>query len=113
MCVSLRQLALDFEENLIPGGSYERASHRSVGSESEEQGDDNGAEEGEEEDDLFDLNEDDLIETKSVIVKADGAGSLTSIQDTVDEMPGISVRMSSIEYCLVRLSLELFLMARI
>lgn len=91
MFVSLRQLALDIEENLIPGGSYERASHRSVGSDSDEQ----GGEDDEEEDDLFDLNEDDLIETKSVIVKADGAGSLTSIQDTVDEMAGISVRTSS------------------
>ena len=41
------------------------------------------------EDDIIDENE--LIATKSIIVKADGAGSLTSIQDTVDEMPGISV----------------------
>lgn len=45
--------------------------------------------EADEEDDVIDEN--DLIETKSIIVKADGAGSLTSIQDTVDEMSGISV----------------------
>lgn len=36
------------------------------------------------------IDEESLIETKSIIVKADGAGSLTSIQDTVDEMGGIS-----------------------
>ncbi|CAH0480411.1 unnamed protein product [Peronospora belbahrii] len=36
------------------------------------------------------INESDLIATKPIIVKADGAGSLTSIQDTVDEMSGIS-----------------------
>lgn len=53
-------------------------------------GDNDEEEDGDE--DLSDLNEDDLIETKAVIVKADGAGSLTSIQDTVDTMPGISVR---------------------
>lgn len=74
-----RQLALDIEESLIPGGGYDRSRHLSENGE-------------EDEDDLFDLSEDDLIETKSVIVKADGAGSLTSIQDTVDEMVGISVR---------------------
>ncbi|CEG47257.1 translation initiation factor if-2 [Plasmopara halstedii] len=36
------------------------------------------------------INENELVETQSIIVKADGAGSLTSIQDTVDEIPGIS-----------------------
>ncbi|CAI5745340.1 unnamed protein product [Peronospora destructor] len=35
------------------------------------------------------IDENDLIETKSIIVVRDGAGSLASIQDTVDEMSGI------------------------
>uniref|UniRef100_K3WZG4 Tr-type G domain-containing protein n=1 Tax=Globisporangium ultimum (strain ATCC 200006 / CBS 805.95 / DAOM BR144) TaxID=431595 RepID=K3WZG4_GLOUD len=86
-----RQLALDFEENLIPGGSYGRTnSTDSDSNEASEQGEDNAVDDDDEDDDLEDLNEDDLIETKSIIVKADTAGSLTSIQDTVDEMVGIS-----------------------
>lgn len=72
-----RQLAIDYEENMIPDASRGRFADE------QEEDDD---------DDDDDLNEDDLIETKSVIVKADTAGSLTSIQDTVDQMTGISVR---------------------
>lgn len=80
-----RQLALDFEDNLIPGGSYGRKGSSDANAVQHD------GEEEDEEEDLEDLDEDDLIETKSIIVKADTAGSLTSIQDTVDEMVGISV----------------------
>lgn len=74
-------MALDYEENLIPDESDKRESGTTTTTSDEE-----------DDDDPNDLNEDDLIETKSVIVKADTAGSLTSIQDTVDQMAGISVR---------------------
>ncbi|RLN66851.1 hypothetical protein BBP00_00002000 [Phytophthora kernoviae] len=94
--IEQRELALEFSDCLVPyAGEAENAEVRSVAS---------GGVEGDSEltatsdkvyedaeggdDDVIDEN--DLIETKSIIVKADGAGSLTSIQDTVDEMTGIS-----------------------
>ncbi|GMF36447.1 unnamed protein product [Phytophthora fragariaefolia] len=88
-CCFVRELALEFNDCLLPdeGGAHlteADAEYTSTESEIQEPS------ENAEEDDEDVINEDDLIETKSIIVKADGAGSLTSIQDTVDEMPGIS-----------------------
>ena len=89
-----RELALEFRDCLLPddGGAHAGADaeYRSMADE-QKITDVPGAGEssGVAECDVIDEN--DLITTKSIIVKADGAGSLTSIQDTVDEMPGISV----------------------
>ncbi|KAK1935085.1 Translation initiation factor IF-2 [Phytophthora citrophthora] len=84
-----RELALEFNDCLLPdeNGVYSEPDAEYT------EADDSSAEEANtdaEEDDDDIIDENDLIETKSIIVKADGAGSLTSIQDTVDEMTGIS-----------------------
>lgn len=84
-----RELALEFNDCLLPdeNGVYSEAdAEYTEADESNVEEVNNDAEE--DSDDIIDEN--DLIETKSIIVKADGAGSLTSIQDTVDEMAGIS-----------------------
>eukprot|EP00644_Phytophthora_capsici_P014117 jgi/Phyca11/13269/fgenesh1_pg.PHYCAscaffold_3_\ len=84
-----RELALEFNDCLLPdeNGVYSEAdAEYTEADESNVEEVNNHAEE--DSDDIIDEN--DLIETKSIIVKADGAGSLTSIQDTVDEMAGIS-----------------------
>jgi hypothetical protein len=93
-----RELALEFNDCLLPeeGGVHGDNDAEYTSTEDlEEPQDVSGAEQVSNEAEVDDddvINEDDLIETKSIIVKADGAGSLTSIQDTVDEMSGISVR---------------------
>ncbi|CAI5739210.1 unnamed protein product [Peronospora destructor] len=85
-----RELALEFNDCLlsdVDGAHAETdAEHTSMDAEEEGQDVTNGGDLAEA-DDVIDEN--DLIETKSIIVKADGAGSLASIQDTVDEMSGI------------------------
>lgn len=73
-------MAMDFDDAIVYRGEPEGVEAETVQND-----------EMEEEDEDEEIDEDDLIETKSIIVKADQAGSLTSIQDTVDEMPGISV----------------------
>lgn len=81
-----RELALEFNDYLLPDvddpHAETNAEYISTNAEEKSQEDsvDNDV-----------IDEKDLIETKSIIVKADGAGSLASIQDTVDEMSGISV----------------------
>lgn len=67
-------MAMDFEDSIV---------HRHGGG--------SAGEDEEEEEEDEEIDESDLVETKSIVVKADQAGSLTSIQDTVDDMPGISV----------------------
>ncbi|KAG3119354.1 hypothetical protein PI124_g2502 [Phytophthora idaei] len=94
--IEQRELAMEFNDCLLPdeGGAHSRpdAEYTSTDADADD-GDVPDVEvvsdEAEEEDDDV-IDESDLIETKSIIVKADGAGSLTSIQDTVDEMSGIS-----------------------
>ncbi|RMX66659.1 hypothetical protein DD238_002579 [Peronospora effusa] len=86
-----RELALEFNDCLLPAvdGVLAESDAEYTSMDAEEEGQD-VASVGDvaEADDV--INENDLIETKSIIVKADGAGSLASIQDTVDEMSGIS-----------------------
>ncbi|KAG7383603.1 hypothetical protein PHYPSEUDO_003529 [Phytophthora pseudosyringae] len=93
--IEQRELAMEFNDCLLPGegGAHTGTDAEYTSTEVEEGGHESNVDEvseetEEEEDDVIDEN--DLIETKSIIVKADGAGSLTSIQDTVDEMSGIS-----------------------
>ncbi|CAI5731439.1 unnamed protein product [Hyaloperonospora brassicae] len=88
-----RELALEFRDCLLPydGGAHAEANAEYRSTDAEQENPDVLRAEGsseQAEDDIIDENE--LIATKSIIVKADGAGSLTSIQDTVDAMPGIS-----------------------
>ncbi|KAI9998730.1 hypothetical protein PInf_003320 [Phytophthora infestans] len=94
--IEQRELAMEFNDCLLPdeGGTNTRQEAEYTSTETyEDDGDVPDAEvdsdEAEEDDDDV-IDENDLIETKSIIVKADGAGSLVSIQDTVDEMSGIS-----------------------
>ncbi|CAI5739243.1 unnamed protein product [Peronospora destructor] len=86
-----RELALEFNDCLLSDvdGTHAETDAERTAMDAEEEGQDvtNGGDLAEA-DDVIDEN--DLIETKSIIVKADGAGSLASIQDTVDEMSGIS-----------------------
>uniref|UniRef100_M4BGI0 Tr-type G domain-containing protein n=1 Tax=Hyaloperonospora arabidopsidis (strain Emoy2) TaxID=559515 RepID=M4BGI0_HYAAE len=88
-----RELALEFRDCLLPddGGAHAGADaeYRSMADE-QKITDVPGAGESSGVAECVVIDENDLITTKSIIVKADGAGSLTSIQDTVDEMPGIS-----------------------
>ncbi|KAG7400173.1 hypothetical protein PHYBOEH_006712 [Phytophthora boehmeriae] len=94
--IEQRELALEFSDCLVPhAGEAENAEVRNVTSggvegESEVMDTSESIYEDTEGEDNDVIDENDLIETKSIIVKADGAGSLTSIQDTVDEMAGIS-----------------------
>ncbi|ETL30473.1 hypothetical protein, variant [Phytophthora nicotianae P10297] len=94
--IEQRELAMEFNDCLLPDEGGEHARPDAEYTSTETDGDNEGVsdaetlnDEAEEEDDDV-IDENDLIETKSIIVKADGAGSLTSIQDTVDEMAGIS-----------------------
>ncbi|RLN78846.1 hypothetical protein BBJ28_00014525 [Nothophytophthora sp. Chile5] len=103
--VEQRQLALELEDCLLPheSGAPAQAQYDATDAEEDEgqdvesgeladaelsSVDDSPVDDTEVDDDEIDEN--DLIETMRIIVKADGAGSLTSIQDTVDEMQGIS-----------------------
>ncbi|GMF13864.1 unnamed protein product [Phytophthora lilii] len=91
-----RELALEFNDCLLPdeGGARGDSDAEYTSTENGEEREDMAVADEARDDEVDDdvIHENDLVETKSIIVKADGAGSLTSIQDTVDEMPGISVR---------------------
>ncbi|KAE8901664.1 hypothetical protein PF003_g14526 [Phytophthora fragariae] len=93
--IEQRELALEFNDCLLPdeGGVQTTGTDAEYTEADEHEQGESDVEETRdevEEDDSDVIDENDLIETKSIIVKADGAGSLTSIQDTVDEMSGIS-----------------------
>ena len=92
MLLVARELALEFNDCLLPNvdDAHAEADAEYKSMDTEEEGQDvKSVADSVEADDV--INENDLIETKSIIVKADGAGSLASIQDTVDDMSGISV----------------------
>lgn len=93
----ISQLALDFEENILPADENAGKRKQSQTEELPESDmEDEKAMEPEEDEISSNDHEKDESNIRSIIVKADTAGSLTSIQDTVDEMSGISV---SLHYC--------------
>lgn len=88
----ISQLALDFEENIL--SPNENAGNRKKSQ--TEALPEPVVEEVEAKVSSNDHDDEDESNMLSIIVKADTAGSLTSIQDTVDEMSGISVRTQNL-----------------
>jgi translation initiation factor IF-2 len=97
--IEQRELAMDFEESMVPSPEEIKAIEQKERLEKEKEKEDSI--DDEEQDDVD--NDKELKEytevneiKKTIIVKADGAGSLTSIQDTVDEMDHVTVSSFSI-----------------
>ncbi|TDH73647.1 hypothetical protein CCR75_004258 [Bremia lactucae] len=92
--IEQRELALEFKDCLVPneGDLYTHPNAEIVTSDKELtiKSAEVSPDDAKEPCDRDIIDERERIETKSIIVKADGAGALTSIQDTVDEMAGIS-----------------------